>query len=581
MLRLHKLSSDPECFTPIVFQSGVNLILGERSDKVDSQGRKVNGVGKSISIELLHFALCRQHEKTRVSKIPSGVLPDELVVVLDLTIEETRLQIRRSIANPTQPTIIAADGSETVFENLGDASRYLGALLFENQEHSGQVSFRQVLSLLMRDEQSGFKDYLSPHNPKSSIPVDITPHLYLLGIDTSSYRSLLEPIQKLHSLKKVLKELKGLVTNGDKRKISDIPAILNEEEQAAKKIEEAIADLKADPAFEKVEADLNQLESSLGSLRGERKKLSFQIDQIRSIPLPERIDATDLKIVYNRIKSGLGNLVEKSLDQAKEFKAEIERFQQVLREDELKTLEKRRRNISTEIRLLSEKHSELTRQIDRQGVLKEITTGLEVATRRTDEYHRLASQFEMYEAKVTEVEDAKTERSNDLHSVTQMLAKEKERETSFNATIVDFHEKIQGTSRASFRFHVNSNPTVKRPLTYDIRVQDDGSNSINQVRVFLYDFALMFNEFSRLNHPGFLVHDNILEVDQDTLVKCLNFLHDKSEAEEDFQYILTLNRDKIEAEESQDDILLDIEGVKRASFSKSQQFLRKRYQETS
>ena len=162
MLRLHKLSSDPECFTPIVFQSGVNLILGERSDKVDSQGRKVNGVGKSISIELLHFALCRQHEKTRVSKIPSGVLPDELVVVLDLTIEETRLQIRRSIANPTQPTIIAADGSETVFENLGDASRYLGALLFENQEHSGQVSFRQVLSLLMRDEQSGFKDYLSP-----------------------------------------------------------------------------------------------------------------------------------------------------------------------------------------------------------------------------------------------------------------------------------------------------------------------------------------------------------------------------------------------------------------------------------
>ncbi len=581
MLRLHKLSADPECFSPIEFQSGVNLILGERSDGVDRQGRKVNGVGKSISIEFLHFALCRQHEKTRVSKIPDGVLPEELVVVLDLTIAETRLQIRRSIANPTQPTIVAADGSETVFENLEEVNRYLGALLFVNQEHSGQVSLRQVLALLMRDELSGFKDYLNPHNPKFNIPVDITPHLYLLGIDTTSYRNLLETIQRLDALKKVLKELKTVVTNGDERKLSDIPAILNEEKQAAKQIEKAITNLKADPAFEKVEGDLNQLESSLGSLRGERKKLGFQIDQIRSIPLPERIDATDLKIVYDRIKSGLGELVEKSLDQAKEFKAEIERFQQALRDDELKILEKRRRAISSKIKQLSEKHSELTRQIDRQGVLKEITVGLAVATRRTDEYHRLSSQFEMYEGKVTEVEDTKTQRTNDLQSVTQMLANEKQREKSFNATIVDFHEEIQGTSRASFRFQVNSKPNVKRPITFDIRVQDDGSKSINQVRVFLYDFALMFNESSRLNHPGFLVHDNILEMDQDTVVKCLNFLHYKSEAQDDFQYILTLNRDKIKAEESRDDILLDIENVKRASFTKTNQFLRKRYQETS
>ena len=154
MLRLHRLSSEPECFAPILFRSGVNLILGERSEGTDAQGRKVNGVGKSVCIEFLHFALCRGFAETRVSKIPEDVHPRELVVVLDLTIGQERLQIRRAIANPEQPTIVTSDGAETVFETLEDATNYLGALLFAGHDNAGQLSFRQILSLLMRDERS-------------------------------------------------------------------------------------------------------------------------------------------------------------------------------------------------------------------------------------------------------------------------------------------------------------------------------------------------------------------------------------------------------------------------------------------
>lgn len=579
MLRLHRLSSEPECFAPIDFTSGVNLILGERSEGTDNQGRKVNGVGKSICVEFLHFALCRKYTETRVSKIPEDVLPHDLVVVLDLTIGTERLQVRRPLANSDQPTIVSGDGREVVFERLDDATHYLGELLFVGDQHAGQVSFRQVLSLLMRDEASGFTSHINPHDAKLRVPDDITPHLYLLGIDGTTYRRLLDTIKKLETQQRVLKELRTAVTNNNERKISDVPTILNEERQATRKIEDALATLRADPAFEQVEGDLNSLESELQNLRSKRKKLSFQIDQIRSIPLPERIDASDLKIVYDRIKSGLGALVEKSLQQAKEFKAEIERFQQTLRQEELAELESRRRDLSTNIRTLSDQHAELTRQVDRQGVLRELKTGLEVATRRTDEYHRLESEYKRYNDKLQEVEDTKTDRSNDLHALVRTLAEYEETERSFNDTIVAFHEQIQQSSRASFRFDVNTKPTVKRPLSFDIRIQDDGSRSINEVRVFIYDFALMFDSHSRKHHPGFLLHDNILEVDQDTLTQCLNFLHDKVETEVEFQYILTLNRDKIEAEELRHDIELDIDDAKRATFTKSKQFLGVRYQE--
>jgi len=579
MLRLHQLSSEPECFDPIAFHSGVNLILGERSDGTDSQGRKVNGVGKSVCVEFLHFALCRRYSETRVSKIPEDILPQGLIVVLDLSIDSNRLQIRRAIANPEQPMIVSSNGTETVFESLEDATQYLGDLLFAGQENAGQLSYRQVISLLMRDEGSGFKSYIKPHDISKRVPDDIAPHLYIMGIDLTTYRRLEESIERLESQRRILRELRLVVTNHDEFKISDIPSKLNEERQATRKINDALTTLRADPGFEEVEGDLNQIEVELQQLRAERKGVSFKIDQIQSIPLPERIDASDLKIVYDRIKSGLGDLVEKSLEQAKFFKAEIEKFQQTLRQDELTQLEARRRDLSGKIRKLSDQHADLTRQIDRNGVLSELKTGLEIATRRTDEYHRLESQFRLYQDKLQEFENTKAERTNDLQALARTLNECKDTEQSFNDTIVLLHEKIMQSSFASFRFKLNHSPTAKRPLSFELRIQDDGSKSIDQVRVFIYDLALMFDPICRQNHPGFLLHDNILEVDQDTLIKCLNVLHDQMETEDDFQYVLTLNRDKIEIEEQRHDIRLAINQAKCASFTKTNQFLRKRYQE--
>ncbi len=61
--------------------------------------------------------------------------------------------------------------------------------------------------------------------------------------------------------------------------------------------------------------------------------------------------------------------------------------------------------------------------------------------------------------------------------------------------------------------------------------------------------------------------------------RTLNFLAEQVVAGEDFQYVLTLNRDKISEEESLGEINLDIESAKIASFTKERQFLRQRYSE--
>ncbi|HEY4262383.1 MAG TPA: DUF2326 domain-containing protein, partial [Schlesneria sp.] len=153
-------------------------------------------------------------------------------------------------------------------------------------------------------------------------------------------------------------------------------------------------------------------------------------------------------------------------------------------------------------------------------------------------------------------------------------------EQSLNDTIVAIHEKIMLSSFASFRFSLKYGTATKQPLTFEIRIQDDGSHSVNRSRVFIYDMALLFDPLASQNHPGFLVHDGIAEVDQDTLTRCLNFLHAQSDSNDDFQYIMTLNRDRIESEEKRHEIVLDIEQAKCASFTKANRFLKCQYQET-
>jgi len=503
MLRLHRLWSEPRVFEPITFGSGINLILGEKWDAELPQGRKVNGVGKSLCVEFLHFALLREFEQTRVARIPKDKLPDGLAVVLDLTIHENTLQIRRTLAHPNEPTILH-NGAPVRFGTREEACRFLGDLLFVGQPSSGFTSFRSLMSLLMRDEASEFSDILKTMPASKNAPSDRLPHLYLLGLDVAHYRRLLQTIKDLDQQAKAVTQFKSDLTRRGEVQIGDVIAELNQEQQEVEQIERGLAELRAEPAFAQVEKDLNEIETHLGTLRARRKGISFQIDQIRSLPQPEAIDETDLKIVYDRVRAGLGELVTKSLAQAQRFKAEIEAFQRSLFNDELERLEHEHRDLTAKIRGLSDNHAALVARIDRKGTLKELSTGLNVAVHKQHDYYRRTALYGQYRQAEQRKEDLRSERQQALDALRKQLHDHQEIEAVMNHEVAMIHERIMGIRNASFRLHVNSNANV---------------------------------------------------------------------------YVLTLNREKIEAEERSRQIRLDINAAQRATLTKAVPFLGFRYQE--
>lgn len=429
----------------------------------------------------------------------------------------------------------------------------------------------------MRDESSGFQDVINSSKRKLN---DVIPHLFLCGLDTSQLKTLQKLTADIAGLTKLISSIKGRLTHNDQRKLKDIPALLNEERVETEKIEKALSTLKADPAFEAIEGDLIEIESQLTKLRAERKSLNYQIEQIRSIPAPEQINLTDIHIVYDKVKQGLGDLVSKSLDQAVEFKQEIEKFQGKLQQSELIQLEAQRASVAKQIGALSTKHTEFTKTIDHREVLAEFRTGFEVAKQRSDSYHETASLYTQHEDLKNEKTAHNAQRSEAKQQLSEQLQAQRFIEVDLNKTLVTHHQEVMMNADASFKFDLKDGTTVKHPLQLDVRIHDDGSNGVNHIRCFLYDFTLLTAKVTQATHPHFLLHDGIFEADQDSLLRSLNLLNEWHENPNfNFQYILTINADKLSDPTVKDQLKLPVDELTCLTLTKSNQLLGSHYQE--
>ena len=87
-------------------------------------------------------------------------------------------------------------------------------------------------------------------------------------------------------------------------------------------------------------------------------------------------------------------------------------------------------------------------------------------------------------------------------------------------------------------------------FTFDVEIERSGSQGIDSMKVFCYDLMLARLWATKKLSPGFLVHDSTLFADVDERQCALALqLAEQVSREEGFQYICTLNSDKLPEEE--------------------------------
>ena len=178
-------------------------------------------------------------------------------------------------------------------------------------------------------------------------------------------------------------------------------------------------------------------------------------------------------------------------------------------------------------------------------------------TQALDQYTALVSEISDLTAQAQKVSDYKAidiEYSNRAADLDVELGEEVKKTNSYLEDTKSFREKnfsvfksfaseFYPNSPAGISFHNNEGNNQKR-FDFDIKVENDSSDGINEVRIFCYDLTLLA---LRQNHKiDFIFHDGRLFANMDVRQRAKVFtLADKVVGGLGAQYIATLNPDFI------------------------------------
>ncbi len=570
MLKIRKLYTEPAVIDPIFFEDGINIILGER----DITSAKTNGVGKSLCVEFINFALLKLKSQSRVSNIPNTAFDPDTKICLDIEINSQNYTVKRSPIEAERP-IIHSHNQVRQFEKLDDATRFVTERVFADTESLFVPSFRKIMGPVIRDERSEFKSIIACYDTRSRIPDDYEPHLFFFGFDIETYDEIREAIKTYEEITKEQARIKQnliLLTNST---IKDAKSELNELDSQVQRIEESIEQLETLVGFDAIKSDIVQLEEQIEQLRLERDLARRHLRQLKPVSKPVKIEISEVTEFYRQIENRLGDIVQKDLNEVLRFKNKIDEFQNNLLQQQRMRFSAVIRDFNNKLSQLEEKYRRLLSVVDQTGNLKNLKQTYAAHKEKSDELAQLRSFVTRFEKLEADKQRSRSNKEALLLALQSMIIEASERIRNFELFVLQMHEFIQGNRKASFDIEVTSN---KQVVDFIMRIDDDGSHSVEREKVFIYDVSLLLSESTGKRHPGFLIHDNIFGVDDDTLRRSLEFLY-KGDFSLQQQYIITFNEDQLEHVSAGSGLADELQADVRARYTKASRFLKTHYQE--
>ena len=568
-------SIDSNEITPIVFEKGLNIILGERSDNSE----KMNSVGKSLLIDMINYCLLSD-SSTRIYKIPKNILNDDTYMCLDLEIETTKriniLTIKRS-RDIEKPILITINGEDQDFEKIEQAKELIESLVLNSGAGINKPTFRNLVSVLLREEKSSFDDILRPYASKSFLDFNelIRPHLYLFGIDISIVNNMKHVQKNISETETVINNLnKDFKNLGIDKKT--VRSHINNLKEIVDKLNLSIKELKPGEGLQQSQQKLQELEQKMSSLITKKVAKYGAIYKIKQLPVIDEVDSKKIKIIYNIFKEGLGTIVKKSIDEVKEFHGKIETFQNQLFNQKLKDLQKEIEELDGKIVQLDKQISDIYKTFKADEKIDSLKRVLKEERERNSELENLSEKYNSLEKKIEEKKIFEIKRTELLTLIDQQIISRQTQIAEFEEDLKTLHDIITGNKKCQFDIRTS---TAREYVAIDYRIDLDGGSGMDRIRTFMYDALLLLSKVTCSKHLGFLIHDNIFpSTGRDDMVKALNYIYDQSVKGNSFQYIVTLNTDEFEAQINK--FSFKTTELTRASFTREKPFLGTQYRES-
>lgn len=485
-MKLLKLTCSNDDFHDINFNLGFNLVIGTKISK--NKHKSINGIGKSMTLRLIHFMLGASFNlKGEKKKFLENYGTFTLIFEHD--------NIEYCVEKKFSDSFFKLNGEKL------SATKYNTKLTEIFALSSSPCSFRQIFNCFARryDENTDYYKALKQQGQSLADYKQKLTNLFLLGLDTDFIQEYYKLQQEIKELKSIKKALTNQQDNQSKQKNIDEEILALEEKISRTEIYAGYNELKE--KSDKLTLELNQIRNNLSKIQAQinLKKRNLKEAQLR-------VDVDEIKQLYQEAELFFGNNIFQTLQNVQNFhKTLIENRKNRIHE-ELKSLGQDLDKLTKQGEETGKERDEILRNLKNCGALEERDSLMNEMNNLKIEKQKIM-RYTLLSNEITDKESTKKERSEAikeqslfyLHNTLQSHINQLE--TKFISLIHSFYNNKNATLEIL--------PTKKAQCLFDIQIniEQEGSQGKEGVKTFCYDTLLYKQNPTLLN---FMAHDGYI-----------------------------------------------------------------------
>lgn len=531
-MQLLSLRANKASFHPIIFKDGVNIIVGKQVAPLDeNDGNTYNGVGKSLTLHLIHFCL----GSNKIDSLATHLSGWEFT--LRFKIDEKEYYATRSVE---RQNVIDFSGEEYTPKKMRVKMLELCFGLIESPTN---MTWTTLFSRFVRRYRSCYATF-DTFVPKETDYSKILNNCYLLDIDT-----------ELIVRKKELRDQQSLANTTEKAikkdplfkqyylGKSDATLDAADLEYRIGELEKEISEFKVSNNYHELEKEANEKSYEKKALENKRILISNYIKNIEnSLKETNEVKEEKLLNIYEAARVEIPEMVKKNLDEVLQFHDDLLTSRNTRLRKELNKQRDELKDIDENIGTLGRRMDELLSFLDSHGALEEYVAltkqlnALNNELNRIQEYQKILKAYKDNELRIkADLIEQDKETEEYLETEAEYLKKLRNR-------YWDYAKRFYPKKRSGLVINNNLGENMLR-FNLDARIEDDSSDGVNEVRIFCFDLLLLNCKKSKMR---FLAHDSRLFANMDprqreTLFRIVN----DTCAENNMQYICSINEDAL------------------------------------
>lgn len=521
-MRLLQLTSSNSSFNTINFNEDLSIVVGTQLS--EEQKKSINGIGKSMSLNLIHYMFGGSFSTTSEKKLKE-FLSKYGTFSLHLKHSGEEYTIKKDFSKPEY----YINGDKVLQK---DYSAVLKGIFLTS---GSPIKFKSIFNCFARRHSNKVSYYSNILTQQGMLPTDYyqqKTNLFLLGIDISLVEESCIIKEKIAKLKKAQDTVSEYESALDKANINDI-------KDERLKLEQQLKEFIIAENYNELKSEADELTNVINDFRNkiyyDTKKLKIKQLNFEKSEYVD-VDVEKIETLFNEANFFFEQKISKRLDEAQKFHSNLLENRRKRLKIEIATLEVTLDELEKEMSTLSEKRDSILKDLNSKGALEErdsikdrIKT-LEEEEKDLEKYEHILNEFKKDSVDL-ELENAAIKKKSLIYldEVHDYLVSV---EISFRNLVKEFYDNQGGS------FKIEESPKAKYLFNINTHIPKEDSQGVGEVKIFCYDILLYLLNKDLL---GFLAHDGCLFSEMDRRQQATIFkIIVKLVKEEGLQYYLNI-----------------------------------------